>query len=100
VCVRLKGSGFINGVGQVLGQVVERRDEVGEVGGGVGLGELGVVAYRLVGGAEGALVVSGLGQAVREVVEGDGDVGDENGGGGFDNCVEEEYDFVVGLGRE
>ena len=70
-------------VGELIGEVVQRHGEVGEVGGGVGLGEALVVLDGFGDGGQCPGSVPGLRLLDGEVVQRHGEVGEVGGGVGL-----------------
>src|SRR5664279_2713797 len=57
------------GVGEPAGEVVQRRREVGFVGGGVGVGQSAVRLDGVLDGGQALAAAAGVGKPVREVVQ-------------------------------
>ena len=73
----------VPGLGLPDGQVVQRRGEAGQVGGGVGLGQVAVDLDGFGDGGQRGVAVPGLGLPDGQVVQRHGEAGQVGGGVGL-----------------
>ena len=78
-----QGAGPVPGVGLLVGQVVQRPGQVGQVGGGVGLGQRRRMLDGFGDGGQGPGPVAGVGLLDGQVVQRRGEVGQVGGGVGL-----------------